>query len=116
MIVEGKVLRLWTSRGKGTHHHVAYAYAAVADSGERVLQGEDTIPATEFNRLEIGGPLAVKVCRTDPVNHIIPMARARAFTDPWGFPIALIFLGILGLAGIVNLGWWWACRGPARHL
>jgi hypothetical protein len=108
MIIEGKVVRLWISHGKGAHYHVAYQYSATA--GARVLQGEVEIPEREFQRLEVDGPLGVKVCRADPANHLVHGATQRTSSDPAELAIALGLLGMLGLAGVFNLWWWWACR------
>jgi hypothetical protein len=110
LIVEGKVVQLWTTRGKGMHYHVAYQYPASPDAGAPVLRGEDELPERDFSRLEVGGPLAVKVSRADPTNHLVHGARPRAFSDPAALPIALGVLATLALAGLVNLGWWWTCR------
>jgi hypothetical protein len=43
-IVEGKVVRLWITHGKGQHYRVAYQYPAAADAGARVLQDEAELP------------------------------------------------------------------------
>jgi hypothetical protein len=110
VIVEGRVVRFWITHGKGTHHHVAYQYPATADAGARLLQGEAVLPERQIVQLEVGGPLPVKVCRSDPANHLVPGATQRAFSHPAELPIALGFLAMLALAGAVNLGWWWIGR------
>ena len=110
VIVEGKVLRLWVTRGKSHTHHVAYDYPAAPQAGAPGLQGEDELAEKLFNRLEEGGPIAVTVCRTDPANHRVSGGRPRAFSEAWSFPGALGVLSALALAGAINLWWWWACR------
>src|SRR5438067_274073 len=110
IVAEGKVVQLWTTHGRGVRYHVAYEYPASADVATLLFQGEDEIPEKEFRRLEVGGPLAVKVCPADPANHLIHGARPRAYSDPVGFWIVLAILVGVALAGIVNLGWWWTCR------
>jgi hypothetical protein len=110
VMVEGKVLRLWVTHGKGLHHHVAYEYPATPDAGARLLQSEEQIPEKAFDRLKVGGPVAVKVCRSDPANHLVAGARPRAFSDPLALPFVLGILAMLALAGAINLWWWWFCR------
>jgi hypothetical protein len=110
-MVDGKVVRLWETSGKGAGWHVAYEYPASADAGAPVLQSEDLLQtAGDFSRLKVGGPIAVRVCRADPANHLANGAPQRAFSNPVSYPIALAVVATLALAGIANLGWWWACR------
>jgi len=110
IIVEGKVVKLWITHGKGVHFRVTYQYPESGDLATLMFQGEDALPEREFHQLDVGGPLAVKVCPADPANHLIHGARPRPFSNPAGFPIALAVLVAMALAGIINLGWWWACR------
>jgi|SRR5579884_220280 len=76
VIVEGKVLKLWITQGKGRHYHVAYEYPAGTNPEERVLQDEDELPEAEAGRLKVGGPLKVRVEPADPTNHRVRGARS----------------------------------------
>jgi hypothetical protein len=113
VIVEGKIVRLWvSSANNGLHYRLAYEYPPTPHAEARWLQGQDELSERDFNRLAEGGPVAVKLCRSDPANHVVAGGRPRAFSNPLALPFVLGILSILALAGVMNVGWWWMCRGP----
>ena len=109
-IVEGHVVQLWVTHGKGQHYWVAYEYPATLNAGAAALQGEVGMPKECFDRLKVGGPVAVKVCRTDPTNHLVLGARPRMASDPAVVAAAMVILALIALAGIINVAWWRICR------
>jgi hypothetical protein len=119
LIVEGKVLRLWVTTGKGAGRHVAYEYPASLEREAGMLRGETTLSRVYFDPLKEAGPIAVKVCRTNAPNHQVIGEPPRTFASLAAVAIALGLLALVGLAGVVNLLWWWLCRqtpGLVWHL
>jgi uncharacterized protein DUF3592 len=117
--IDGTVVRLWVTPGRGSGvHHVAYEYRAPSEVEARTFQGETTTLSDEhFARLEEGGPIAVKVCRTDPPNHQVVGASTRVFASTAALAFSLGVLALLTLAGVINLWWWWISHrrsGPAQ--
>jgi hypothetical protein len=108
--VSGKVLRLWVSTGKGSHKHVAYQYPAPSDAETRTFHDDSQISDEAFARLKEGGPIAVKVCRTDPTIHQIAGGSGPAMASTAAMYLCLGVLAFLALMGVINLGWWWKCR------
>jgi hypothetical protein len=45
--------------------------------GAHVFRNETQLAEQHFDRLQKGGPVAVKVCRPDPANHQVVGERAR---------------------------------------
>jgi hypothetical protein len=106
--VEGKVLRLWTTQERRrVHYHVEYEYSAPADVDTKVLRDWTELPEVYFKRLKEGGPVGIKVCRTDPGNHQVAGERPRVFSSSAAMFFCLGVLAILALAGVLNLAWWW---------
>jgi hypothetical protein len=112
--VEGKVLRLWTTPGKGSRiPHVAYEYPAPPGLEPQTFQGEGRIKDALFARLKEGGPITVKVCRTDPGNHQV-VGEFPPRLSSTSFAVWLGILALPALGGINCLWWWWVCRGLPR--
>src|SRR5947209_5792520 len=87
-ITTGKVTRLWVT---GPEYHVAYQYP----TNERTIDGESEIAEREYKRLEVGGPVAVKVCRSDPALHLVHGARPPAFSGAAALPVTLLAFAIV---------------------
>jgi hypothetical protein len=105
--VEGRVLRLWITTGKGSGLQVAYEYLPPTDSEARTIQGETKIDNEHFVRLKEGGSVAVRVCRTDPSNHQVLGEPPRVLASAAAFTFTIGLLALPALAGVVNLWWWW---------
>jgi hypothetical protein len=116
--VEGTVVRLWVTTNKGSViHHVAYEYPAPPGEEARTFQGKTKLPEEHIAFLKQGGPIAVKVCRTDPANHQVVGESGRVLASTAAFALCLGLLAVLALAGAVNLWWWWISyrkSGPAK--
>jgi hypothetical protein len=112
--VEGKVLRLWVTTGKGSSFYVAYEYPVPPELEAHTFLGETRLDQEQFAKLKEGGPVAVRVCRTDPANHQVLGEPHRVFASIAALAFCLGFLALLALAGVVNLWWWWICRGRPR--
>jgi hypothetical protein len=108
--VEGKVLQLWkTQARRGWRHHVEYEYSAPPQINAHILRNQTELPEEHFNGLNEGGPIAVKVCRTNPANHHVAGDRLRIYSDAVATAFALGLLGLLALGGAINLWWWLVC-------
>jgi hypothetical protein len=108
--VQGKVLALWVTTGKGSHHHVRYEYSAATDNGPRVVRDEAYVPTTSYHRLEVGGPVLVVYCRTNPTYHWLGSVPPPASANGWAAVAFLFILALLAAAGCINLWAWWAAR------
>jgi hypothetical protein len=108
--VEGKVLRLWTTRANnGPAYRVEYEYSAPLEAEPRVFREQVQLYEEYFNALREGGPIAVTVCRTDPTNHRVLGEAPRASSSIAALVFGLTFVAFLALVGGFNL-WWWICR------
>ena len=116
--VEGKVVRLWRTKPKNrTHYRVEYEYPAPPEAHPAVFRDKAELDEQHFIRLKEGGPIAVKVCRTDPANHQVVGESPRVFLDTAATVFCLGLLALLALAGVINLWWWWISRrepGPTQ--
>jgi hypothetical protein len=108
--VQGKVLRLWTTTAKGAHHHVRYEYSAPTDNGPLVVRHEAILAEKDYGRLDVGGPVAVTYCRTNPANHLIGSPPLPPYPDCGAVAVPLFILTLLAAAGCINLWAWWAAR------
>src|SRR5262245_52404315 len=112
--VQGKVLQLWVTRGKGGRaFHVQYEFRAATDDGTRVVKHESTLPEKYFDRLRVGEAIAVTYCRTSPANHLIEGGTPPPLADGRAVAAALGTLAMLAAAGAINLSAWWATRRRA---
>jgi hypothetical protein len=111
-IVDGTVVRLWITTGKGSGvHHVAYEYALPPLPAAHSFHGETRLSDEQFARLRQGGPIAVRMCRSDPANHRLAIEAAPVLASTAALAFSLALLAVLALAGGINLWWWWVCRG-----
>ena len=108
--VQGKVLDLWVTTGKGAHHHVRYEYSAATDTGPLAFRRKTTLSEKDYRRLEVGGAVTVTYARTNPAYHVIGGAPPPAYTNCWALAAALFILALLAAAGCINLGAWWVAR------
>jgi hypothetical protein len=109
--VEGTVVRLWTTRPKGrTYYRVEYEYTAPSRPGTPLYRHEAEVDKGHFDQLQVGGPIDVKVCRTDPANHQVAGEAPRVLASAVVLYACLGLLTLLALGGIVNLWWWWIWR------
>jgi hypothetical protein len=106
-IVQGKVVRLWITTGKGASFHVTYEYPASVAADAPVLKKEALLYKEHFDRMKEGGPSSVRVCRSDPANHQVVGAPPRIWSTGAALLLYLGFLALLMLAGVINLWWWW---------
>ena len=118
VIVEGKVVQLWKAPNRRRWHcYVRYEYPAPPQMDAHVFRNETELAELHFNRLQEGGLVAVKVCRTDPANHQVVGEHARIFSSTAAMYLCLGLLALLATAGVFNLWWWWvSCGkpGPTR--
>ena len=116
--VEGKVVRLWMTKPKNrTYYHVEYQYPAPPEGDTPLFRDKAELDEQHFIRLKEGGPITVKVCRTDPANHQVVGESPRVFSSTAAMLFSLGLLALLALAGVLMLWWWWICRlkpGPAQ--
>jgi hypothetical protein len=114
----GKVMRLWkTPNHGGWYYRVEYEYAAPPELDVQIFRNATELPKEHFDRLHEGGPITVKVCRTDPANHQVVGERHRVFSSTAVLFFNLGLLALLALGGIMNLWWWWISHrklGPAQ--
>jgi hypothetical protein len=104
--VEGKVLRLWVTTGKGSGLHVAYEYPDPLELGARTFRDETKLDDEHFALLKEGGPVAVDVCRTNPANHQVVGKDRRVLASNAALVFCIGLLALPALAGVINL-WWW---------
>jgi hypothetical protein len=114
VVVQGKVLALWVTTGKGSHHHVRYEYAASTEDGLLVQRGEAYVSEKDYRRLEVGGPVPVVYCRTNPANHVLKCLPAGMSANWWAVLVYLVMMGLLAAAGCINLWAWWVARARPR--
>jgi hypothetical protein len=111
--VDGKVIRLWvTEANNGHHYRVEYEYQVPPEP--RVFRDKTELFEEHFNRLNEGGPIALKVCRTDLANHQALGEPRRLFSRTAALLVWLSLLGLLALAAVINIWWWWFCRAYLR--
>jgi hypothetical protein len=97
VVVQGKVLGLWVTTGKGAAHRVRYEYSAATDNGLLVQRQETNVPEKYYLRLEVGGPVPVVYCRANPAHHLLE--------SQYGF--------ILSFPGADLVVFWASCRAAA---
>jgi hypothetical protein len=112
--VEGKVLSLWVTTGKGSSLHVAYEYPDPLDLEARNFKGETKLDNEHFALLKVGGPVAVDVCRTSPANHQLVGQDRRVLASNAALVFCIGLLALPALAGVLNLWWWWVSRRMPR--
>jgi hypothetical protein len=106
--VAGKIVRLWTTEARrGLHYQVEYEYHAPPGVDGQLFRNQTQLPQERFERLKVGGPIAVKVCRTAPANHQIVGEGPRVFSSTAATLFNLGALAVLVLGGVINLWWWW---------
>jgi hypothetical protein len=109
--VEGKVVRLWTTKPKNrTYFHVEYEYPARAEADTPTFQDKAELDEQHFHCLEVGGPIAVTVCRTVPANHQVVGESPRVFSSTSATLFCLGLLALLAVMGAIMLWLWWLCR------
>jgi hypothetical protein len=114
VIVDGKVLRLWKTKPKNrTYFRVEYEYPASLKAGTPMFRDTAEVDEQQFNGLKEGGPIAVKVCRTDPSNHQVVGESPRVFLNKAAMVFCLGLIALLALAGVIMLWWWWISRRKA---
>src|SRR5262245_48697321 len=114
--IDGTVLRKWVTSGQPAGKYVAYEYTADTESRvPRTIHGDARVNDAYFERLKVGGPIGITVCRTDPANHEVVGGPGRIFSSSGAVVACLCFLAFLALVGAVNLWWWWVCRRAPRH-
>jgi hypothetical protein len=102
--VEGRVVRLWTTKPKNrTYFRVEYEYPAQPNADTPTFQDKAELDEQHFQRLKEGGPIAVKICRTDPANHQVGGESPRVFSSTAATLVCLGLIALLALAGATML-------------
>src|SRR5262245_6206196 len=99
-----------TRAKKGWRYCVEYDYPALPEAGPPTFRNKTELPREYFDPLKEGGPIATKVCRTDPANHQVAGQPPRTFSSTAATLFCLGLLALLALAGAINLWWWWVSR------
>jgi hypothetical protein len=107
--VQGTVLGLWVTTGKGAAYHVRYSYRVGADNS-LLLRQEATLTEKQYRQLKVGGPVPVLYCRTNPANHLLQGTPPPSFASWWVVSVALLVLVLVAAAGCINLWAWWGAR------
>src|SRR5262245_59857220 len=113
--IEGKVVGLWVIHDvkKRPHFHVEYEYDAPLQADLPVFREEVEVRERRFTELQVGGPIAVRVCQADPANHQVVGTPPRIFLSMAAMLFCLGILLLLALSGTFMLWWWWVSSGKS---
>jgi len=112
-IVEGKVVRLRVTKDVKNRPHYWAEYDGPLELQAVIPRREVELPKDHFDRLTEGGPIPLRVCRTDPANHQFVGEHPRLFLSTGAMLSCLTVLALSALAGLMNLWWWCVSRNAA---
>jgi hypothetical protein len=110
VVVQGTVLRLWTTTGKGAANHVEYRFELPSEGGVLFVQREDPVDDAHFAPLHVDGPIDVLYCRTDPSIHHVIGDRSMRFADGRSAVAMLVIVAVMMLPGAAMIWEWWSAR------
>ena len=116
VVVQGTVLRLWTTTGKGAANHVGYRFELPSENGTWVVQREDRVDDAYFAPLRVGGPVEVHYCRTDPSIFHVAGDRSLRFADGRSVAAVLVIVAVMMLPGAAMIWEWRGARRPVPQL
>jgi hypothetical protein len=108
--VQGTVLRLWVTTGKGPANHVEYRFELPSENGTVFVQREDPVDDAHFAPLQVGGPIDVLYCRTDPSIHRVVGDQSLRFANGRSAVAMLIMVAVMMLPGAATIWEWRSAR------
>jgi hypothetical protein len=116
VVVQGTVLGTWVTTGKGAANHVWYRFELPSENGTVTVQREDSVDDAHFAPLQVGGPIDVLYCRTDPSIFHVAGDRSMRFADGTSVVAVLVIMAIMMLPGAAMIWEWRSARRSVPQL